>query len=79
MSSTAGTGVRRRPRIEQVRVRVLPDGRLSRRNAALPRLQLEDAGGVELSRQGPTAAHDRGGRVFYYLRDLDAFIASASD
>ena len=73
----AGAGGERRAKIEQVRVRVLPDGRLSRRNAALylgcSSRTLE---GWNYRGKGPPP-HLVGGRVFYYLRDLDAFIASA--
>jgi hypothetical protein len=64
-----------RPQIERVHVRVLPDGRVSRRNAALyvgcsPRtLEAWNYAG-----SGPPP-HTVGGRVFYYLEDLDAWIA----
>jgi hypothetical protein len=77
-STRASAGERRRAHVERVRVRVLPDGRLSRRNAALylgcSSRTLE---GWNYAGKGPTP-HTVGGRVFYYLRDLDAFIAGAA-
>ena len=63
------------PAVEQVRVRVLPDGRMTRRDAAkylgiavktVAMWDLEDPaklGGVKV-----------GGRRFYYKAELDAFI-----
>lgn len=78
-TTPAGRGDRRRPQIERVRVRVLPDGRLSRRSAALylgcSSRTLE---GWNYAGKGPPP-HTVGGRVFYYLRDLDAFIAGAGN
>jgi hypothetical protein len=60
--------------LDVVRVRVLPDGRLDRKNAALylgrsPKTLAQWA----LYGKGPRP-HDIGGRAFYYLDDCDAFI-----
>jgi hypothetical protein len=60
-----------------VRVRVLPDGRLDRKNAALylgrsPKTLAQWA----LQGKGPRS-HDIGGRAFYYLQDCDEFITAA--
>lgn len=62
--------------VEQVRVRVLPDGRMTREHAARylgckPKTLAMWA----LSGKGP-ASIKVGGRVFYYRDDLDAFIRS---
>jgi hypothetical protein len=60
--------------IEMVRVRVLPDGRLDRRNAALylgrsPKTLAMWA----LQGRGPPPQKDKvSGRVFYLLSDLEA-------
>ena len=65
--------------LDQVRVRVLPDGRLTREDAArylghqpktLARWQLEG--------KGPRSVLV-GGRRFYFKRDLDAFIGGEAD
>ena len=60
--------------VEQVKVRVLPDGRLSRKEAAryLGRAQKTLAMWC-LKKQGPRAVKV-GGRVFYFKDDLDAFV-----
>ncbi len=72
------TGRRRRVRrpIEQVRVRVLPDGRMNRENAARYL-------GVAVQTLAAWAVHGKGprpkkvgGRNFYYRTDLDAFISA---
>jgi hypothetical protein len=72
------TGRRRRVRrpIEQVRVRVLPDGRMNRENAARYL-------GVAAQTLATWAVHGKGppakkvgGRNFYYRDDLDAFIGA---
>ena len=60
--------------IEQVNVRVLPDGRMTRRDAAKylgvadKTLAMWAMGG-----RGPRLVKV-GGRIFYYREDLDAFI-----
>jgi hypothetical protein len=62
------------PTVERVRVRVLPDGRMSRDDAALylghkPKTLAQWA----LKGRGPR--HIKvGGRCFYYRVDLDSFI-----
>ena len=60
--------------IERVRVRVLPDGRLSRADAAryLGRAK-KTLEMWALTGRGPRFVRV-GGRVFYYQADLDAFI-----
>jgi excisionase family DNA binding protein len=60
--------------IEPVRCRVLPDGRMSRQDAA-KYLGLKDKtlSMWALSGKGPRSVKV-GGRVFYYRDDLDAFI-----
>ena len=61
-------------KVEKVRVRELPDGRMSRRDAAAylgisPKTLAQWA----CSNQGPPSKRV-GGRAFYYRADLDAFI-----
>ena len=61
--------------IELVRVRILPDGRMTRRDAAkylglMPKTLAMWA----LAGKGPRQLKV-GGRVFYYQEDLDAFIS----
>ena len=64
--------------IEQVRVRVLPDGRMDRPNAATY-LGLEPKTLANMSTQGRgPRVHRVGGRVYYYKVDLDAYIGSAA-
>jgi hypothetical protein len=60
--------------LDVVRVRVLPDGRLDRKNAALylGRSPKTLAQSVQQGK-GPRS-HDIGGRAFYYLEDCEAFI-----
>ena len=60
--------------VERVRVRVLPDGRMSRADAALylgnePKTLAQWA----LGKKGPRAVKV-GGKIFYYKQDLDDFI-----
>jgi hypothetical protein len=60
--------------VEQVRVRVLPDGRMTRKDAARylghrPKTLAMWA----LSGKGPRSVRV-GGRVFYFRSDLDAFV-----
>jgi hypothetical protein len=59
--------------IEQSKVRTTPDGRLSRRDAATF-LGLAGRTLAQWAWQGTgPRPHKVGGRVFYYLRDLEAF------
>jgi hypothetical protein len=61
--------------LEVVRVRVLPDGRLGRKNAArYLRRSPKTLAQWALHGKGPPS-HDIGGRAFYYLKECDAFIA----
>jgi hypothetical protein len=65
--------------IERVRVRLLPDGRMTRVNAArylghAPKTLAMWA----LRGKGPRLVKV-GGRIFYYLSDLDAFIRGEAD
>ena len=62
------------PPIEQIRVRVLPDGRMTRADTAkyLGR-SVKTMAMWALEAKGPTA-HNVGGRIFYFLTDCDAFI-----
>jgi hypothetical protein len=69
----------RRITIDRIRVRVLPDGRLDASNAARyighsPKTLAQ----WRLHRKGPPA-HKVSGRVFYYLDELDAYIAAAGN
>jgi hypothetical protein len=60
--------------IDQVRVRVLPDGRLSREDAAMYLGKSTKTLAMwAMTGKGPKSIRV-GGRVFYYQRDLDAFI-----
>ena len=62
--------------IEQVRVRVLPDGRMSRRDAAAYLGRAEKTLAMwELEGKGPRSLLV-GGRRFYFKADLDSFIGS---
>jgi hypothetical protein len=59
---------------EQIRVRILPDGRMSREDAARylghkPKTLAMWA----LSGKGPRSVKV-GGRIFYFVSDLDAFV-----
>ena len=61
--------------VEQVKVRVLPDGRLSRKDAARYLGRAEKTLAMwALQGKGPRQVKV-GGRVFYYQEDLDAFIS----
>ena len=61
--------------VERVRVRILPDGRMSRADAALYLGAAEKTLAMwQLQGKGPRSVKV-GGRVFYYRRDLDAFIS----
>ncbi len=60
--------------IEKPRVRVLPDGRLSREDAATYLgLKPKTLSMWQVAGKGPRAVRV-GGRIFYYLADLDAFV-----
>ncbi len=60
--------------VEPVRVRILPDGRMDRENAAryLGR-KPKTLAMWKLEGKGPPA-HKAGGRVFYLRKELDAFL-----
>jgi hypothetical protein len=60
--------------IDRVRVRVLPDGRLDRKNAALYLgLSQKTLAQWALQGRGPTPHKNKvSGRIFYYLDELDA-------
>lgn len=60
--------------VDVVRVRILPDGRMTRKDAALY-LGLEPKTLAIWSSEGKGPAPIRvGGRAFYFKTDLDAFI-----
>ncbi len=62
------------PAIEQVRVRVLPDGRLARKDAAKYLGRAEKTLAMwEMEGKGPTSILV-GGRRFYFKDVLDAFV-----
>ena len=61
--------------VEQVKVRVLPDGRMTRRDAARYLGYSEKTLAMwAVDGKGPKFK-TVGGRVFYFQRDLDAFVA----
>ena len=63
---------------EQVRVRVLPDGRLSRRDAAkFLGLAPKTLAMWSMNRRGPASVRV-GGRIFYQLEELKRFTQSAA-
>lgn len=64
----------------QVTVRVLPDGRMSRKDAALYLgLEPKTLANLASRKKGPPSVRVSG-RVFYYRSELDAFIqGSAGD
>ena len=59
---------------DSVRVRILPDGRMDRKNAAryLGR-RPKTLAMWTMQGKGPPA-HKAGGRVFYFKKDLDEFL-----
>ncbi len=62
------------PVIEQIRVRVLPDGRLTRKDAAKYLGRAEKTLAMwEMEKKGPPSVLV-GGRRFYFKDALDAFI-----
>jgi hypothetical protein len=79
ISPTALTGgiteaTNRSSAVEQVRVRILPDGRMARADAALYLgHQPKTLAMWALQGRGPRSLKV-GGRVFYFKEDLDAFI-----
>ena len=65
--------------VEQVRVRMLPDGRMTRENAAhYLGHQPKTLAQWQLQRKGPPSVKV-GGEVFYFKADLDAFIRGSGD
>ncbi len=61
------------PAIEQVRVRILPDGRMDRRNAA-KYLGKKPKTLAMWALEGRLRGFKVGGRCYYYKEALDAFI-----
>ncbi len=62
------------PAIEQIRVRILPDGRLARKDAAKYLGRAEKTLAMwEMERKGPLSVLV-GGRRFYFKDALDAFV-----
>lgn len=61
--------------VETIRIRILPNGRMDRENAAkyLNR-KPKTLAMWSMQGKGPTV-HRAGGRVFYYREELDRFIA----
>ncbi len=67
------------PAIEQVRVRILPDGRMTRKDAAKYLGRAEKTLAMwEMEAKGPTSIKV-GGRRFYFKEVLDAFIRSDAE
>ena len=63
------------PVIEQVRVRVLPDGRMARKEAAKYLGRAEKTLAMwTMEGKGPRSVRV-GGRIFYFKRDLDDFVS----
>ena len=60
--------------VERVRIRILPDGRMNRENAAryLDR-SAKTLAMWAMEAKGPPA-HKAGGRVFYFKTELDEFL-----
>ena len=70
----AGTAGQSDPVIERVRVRVLPDGRMTRDDAArYLGLASKTLSNLQLQGKGPRPVKVLG-RVFYFLSDLDRFV-----
>ena len=66
------------PAIERVRCRILPDGRVTRRDAAAYLGNKEKTLAMwQLQGRGPPSVKV-GGRRYYFLADLDDFIANRS-
>jgi len=63
--------------VDQVKVRILPDGRVTREDAALYLgLEPKTLAHWKTEGRGPRSILI-GRRRFYYLRDLEAFVATA--
>lgn len=60
--------------IESVRVRVLPDGRMDRENAAKYLSRKPKTLAIWSSKGKGPRCHKAGGRCFYYQHDLDSFL-----
>ena len=64
------------PAIEQVRVRILPDGRMTRKEAAkYLGVAVKTLAMYELEKKGPKSIRV-GGRRFYFKNVLDTYIAA---
>ncbi len=64
------------PAIEQVRVRILPDGRMTRKEAAkYLGVAVKTLAMYELEKKGPKSIRV-GGRRFYFKDVLDTYIAT---
>ncbi len=62
------------PVIEQVRVRILPDGRMPRKEAAKYLCRAEKTLAMwTMEGKGPRSVRV-GGRIFYFKRDLEDFV-----
>ena len=60
--------------VEPVRVRILPDGRMDRENAAIYLgRKAKTLAMWKLEGKGPPA-HKAGGRIFYLRKELDEFL-----
>ena len=64
--------------VEQIKVRVLPDGRMDRVNAAKYVGRAPKTLAMWVSQSKGPKFHRVGGRVFYFLHDLDAFIQAGA-
>ena len=64
--------------LEQVRIRVLPDGRVSRADAATYLGRSAKTMADWYSKGIGPRARKVGGRVFYFLADLEAFAATGA-
>jgi hypothetical protein len=61
-----------------VRIKILPDGRVSRNDAAaFLGLSPKTLAQMACSGRGPRA-RKVGGRAFYFIRDLEAFVATGA-
>ena len=64
--------------VEQIRVRVLPDGRMDRKNTAKYLGRAEKTLAMwALAGKGPRPVNV-GGRIFYFIDDCDAYIKDGS-
>jgi hypothetical protein len=69
-------GRRREANLDVVRVKVLPDGRLDRSNAAKYLGRRPQTLAIWATRGKGPRPHNVGGRAFYYLDELEAYIAA---